>query len=175
MLYAFDYLYRYLPFFLRSLNRLIRAAKGVRYIGDHIVAVIDHPVVSVNDGVARVSILYPLRDDGVGCVIITRLRHIGEDTVDFDMLIPFAKFNQSRIRHAVKVALRADIERINVLFCDPKNVHDTIRYTSITYIKVKCSEDFFIVTLYLGKYAKISYYHYINRIRVIMIVWELFL
>ena len=85
------------------------------YIGDHIIAVVDHPVVSVNDGVARVSILYPLRDDGVGCVIITRLRHIGEDTVDFDMLIPFAKFNQSRIRHAVKVALRADVKGIDTM------------------------------------------------------------
>ena len=53
------------PLFLRSLNRLIRAAAGVRDIGDHIVTPIDHPVITINDGIARMSVLNPLREDGI--------------------------------------------------------------------------------------------------------------
>ena len=108
-------MYHDLSLFLSLLNRLIRATGGMCHITDNIVAAVDHPVVAMYDGIARVGVLYPLRDDGIGCVGVARLRHIGEDAEDFDVVITFAELYQNRVRHAVKAALRADIERFDTM------------------------------------------------------------
>ena len=76
----------------RPLRRLIRSAEGVRDVCDYIVAVVDHPIVSVDNGIARMHLFDTLREDRVikhAAVLrdVAQLRHIGEDAVDFDMAI----------------------------------------------------------------------------------------
>ena len=92
----------------------------MRDIGNHIIAAVDHPVVSMDDGIARVYLLDALREDRVtkyATVLsyVAQPRHIGEDTVDLDVAVPLSKLHKSRVRHAVKAALRADIERFDTM------------------------------------------------------------
>ena len=64
--------------------RLLRiprcAAPGVGNVGDDIVRLFEHPVVTPGNGVVRVDGLDPLREHGVGVVIEFRFlaRHIGQ-------------------------------------------------------------------------------------------------
>ena len=60
------------------------------HVADNIVAAVDHPVVTMHNGITRVDFLDALREDRiVKHAAVGRydaeLRHIGENPVHFDM------------------------------------------------------------------------------------------